>query len=290
MNWAAALRLGRVSNLPTIWTNVLAGAVLSGADITPQLISLLLIALSIFYVAGMYLNDAFDREFDSVTYPQRPIPSGAVSARMVFTIGFIGLAMGELLLIAIGSRVEDGQGWPPALAGLGLAAAIIYYDVNHKHNSHAPVFMALCRMLVYLTVALAIAPTLSGHVWWGSVLLFAYVIGLTYIARHETSAQIANLWPLAFLAAPVAYGLQGVLRGIVPAMIYGVFVLWVLYGAKRVVRGSQLDMRDGVSSLIAGIALLDALLIALADEPWLAGAAVAGCFLTRLGHRAIPGT
>jgi len=30
-----ALRLGRVSNLPTVWTNVLAGAVLSGARLAP---------------------------------------------------------------------------------------------------------------------------------------------------------------------------------------------------------------------------------------------------------------
>ncbi len=29
---ATLLRLGRVSNLPTVWTNVLAGAVLAGGD------------------------------------------------------------------------------------------------------------------------------------------------------------------------------------------------------------------------------------------------------------------
>lgn len=290
MNWATALRLGRVSNLPTIWTNVLAGAVLSGATITPLSLALLLLALSLFYVAGMYLNDAFDREFDAVAYPQRPIPSGAVFGQTVFTIGFLGLATGELLLIALGYGVEGGHGWPPALAGLCLATTIVYYNVNHKNNPYGPVLMGLCRVQVYLTTALAVAPALPEHVWWGAGLLFAYIIGLSYIARQETLARLTNLWPLAFLAAPFIYGMQGTLRSIVPALIYAGFFAWVLYAVRRLVRRSQLDIREGVSTLIAGIALLDALLIALADEPWLAAAAVGGCLLTSLAHRLIPGT
>lgn len=290
MNWATALRLGRVSNLPTIWTNVLAGAVLSGATITPLSLGLLLLTLSLFYVAGMYLNDAFDREFDTVAYPQRPIPSGAVLARTVFTIGFLGLATGELLLIALGYGVEGGHGWPPALVGLSLAATIVYYNANHKNNPYGPLFMALCRVQVYLTAALAIAPALSEPVWWGAGLLFAYIIGLSYIARQETLARLTNLWPLAFLAAPFVYGIQGALRSSVPALVYVGFFTWILYAVRRLVRRSQLDIREGVSTLIAGIALLDALLIALADEAWLALAAVGGAILTRLAHRVIPGT
>ena len=34
IRWPVALRLGRVSNLPTVWTNVLAGVVLSGAPLS----------------------------------------------------------------------------------------------------------------------------------------------------------------------------------------------------------------------------------------------------------------
>ena len=292
MNWATALRLGRVSNLPTVWTNVLAGAVLSGSMITPLSLSLLLLALSLFYVAGMYLNDAFDREFDRLAYPQRPIPSGAVSARSVFISGFLGLAAGESLLIVVGFGMENGQGWPPALAGLCLAATIVYYDANHKNNPYGPMFMALCRVQIYLTAALAVSPMLTEPVWWGALLLFAYIIGLSYIARQETLTRLANFWPLAFLASPFAYGMQRALLAIapVPAIICGGFFLWVAYAVKRLVRGSQSEIRAGVSTLIAGIALLDALLIALADKPWLAVTAVAGCFLTALGHRLIPGT
>ena len=290
MNWATALRLGRVSNLPTIWTNILAGAVLSDATLTPLPLALLLLALSLFYVAGMYLNDAFDREFDTVAYPRRPIPSGAVLARTVFTIGFLGLATGELLLIALGYGVADGHGWPPALAGLCLAATIVYYNLRHKNNPYGPLLMGLCRVQVYLTTALALAPALPERVWWGAGLLFIYLIGLSYIARQETLARLTSLWPLAFLAAPFFYGMQGALRSIIPALIYVGFFMWVLYAVMRLARRTQFDVREGVSILIAGIALLDALLIALAGESWLAVAAAGGCLLTRLAHRLIPGT
>jgi 4-hydroxybenzoate polyprenyltransferase len=282
MNWATALRLGRVSNLPTIWTNILAAAVLSGATITPLPLALLVLALSLFYVAGMYLNDAFDREFDTVAYPRRPIPSGAV--------GFLGLATGELVLIFLGYGVAEGHGWPPAIAGLCLAATIVYYNLHHKNNPYGPLLMGLCRVQVYLTTALALAPALTERVWWGAGLLFIYIIGLSYIARQETLARLTSLWPQAFLAAPFFYGVEGVLQSMISALIFVGFFLWVLYAVRRLARRTQFDVREGVSTLIAGIALLDALLIALASEPWLAMAAAGGCLLTRLAHRVIPGT
>ena len=42
-----ALLLGRVSNLPTVWTNMLAGAVLSGAavQLSPALLGLIAVTL-----------------------------------------------------------------------------------------------------------------------------------------------------------------------------------------------------------------------------------------------------
>jgi lysophospholipase L1-like esterase len=55
------LRLGRVSNLPTVWTNVVAATVLAGGALTSTTTLLAISAMTLFYVAGMYLNDAFDR-------------------------------------------------------------------------------------------------------------------------------------------------------------------------------------------------------------------------------------
>jgi len=103
-----ALRLGRISNLPTVWSNVLVGALLAGGLLADARLPLLMAALSLFYVGGMFLNDAFDREFDAAHRPERPIPSGQVTAQQVFGIGF-GLLAAGLAGVALASRGDNGR-------------------------------------------------------------------------------------------------------------------------------------------------------------------------------------
>ena len=71
MRWSVALALGRVSNLPTVWTNALAGVVLAGGAAGDARLPWIVLAVSLCYVAGMYLNDAFDRDFDARHRPER---------------------------------------------------------------------------------------------------------------------------------------------------------------------------------------------------------------------------
>ena len=107
MNLGLALRLGRISNLPTVWTNVLVGVMLAGGSLADTRLALLMLALSLFYVGGMFLNDAFDRDFDAKHRPERPIPSGQVSVQEVFIAGFGLLAMG-MAGVAVASRGPEG--------------------------------------------------------------------------------------------------------------------------------------------------------------------------------------
>jgi 4-hydroxybenzoate polyprenyltransferase len=180
MTLRTALRLGRVSNLPTVWTNVMAGLALGGAAPSPALVVPLALAASLFYVAGMYLNDAFDHRWDAQHRPERPIPSGEVRATTVFAAGFSMMAAG-LAVLAV------GPGRPtPLLAGAALAACIVIYDVSHKTNPVAPVVMGLCRVAVYFMAALAVAPRVPVPLYVGSAALLVYLIALTAIARHET--------------------------------------------------------------------------------------------------------
>ena len=120
MSWAVALRLGRVSNLPTVWTNTLAGIVLAGGNAGDRRTVPLIVALSLFYVAGMYLNDAYDAEIDARERPERPIPSGQVSAETVFAAGFGMMVLGLALLGWVGYGARGGTGIGPVFGGLGL--------------------------------------------------------------------------------------------------------------------------------------------------------------------------
>ena len=88
------LKIGRVSNLPTVWTNVLAGACLAGLHTDlPQLLWVML-AITLFSTGGMYLNDAFDADIDARERPSRPIPSGQISAKSVSAMGCAMLMAG----------------------------------------------------------------------------------------------------------------------------------------------------------------------------------------------------
>src|SRR6185503_10646253 len=202
------LRLGRISNLPTVWTNVLAGALLTGAPLDAGMLGVLLVSLSLFYVGGMYLNDAFDRHVDARERPERPIPSGVTSASEVFGIGFGMLGAGLLLLVWLGLRATPAS-WTPALSGVLLAATIVYYDVVHKRDPLSPLVMGACRVLVYVTAGLAAAGTIGLPLVGGALVLLSYLIGLTYVAKQETLAEYRNLWPLAFLFAPFVYTARG---------------------------------------------------------------------------------
>ena len=94
------LVLGRISNLPTVWSNCLAGWWLGGGHQIHNL-PLLLVGATCLYVGGMFLNDAFDANFDTQYRRERPIPSGAVSAALVWQTGFALLAFGVFCLFLL---------------------------------------------------------------------------------------------------------------------------------------------------------------------------------------------
>ena len=290
MTWGVALRLGRVSNLPTVWTNVLAGIVLAGGGVLDMRTPLLLLAMSLFYAGGMYLNDAFDARIDAVERPKRPIPSEQVRLKTVMTAGFAMLAAGALMLVWVGFAVRDGTGHWPALAGLALVGSIVFYDWHHKNNPLSPLVMGLCRMLVYVTAGLSFAVSLPLAVIVGAFLLMSYLIGLTYVAKQENLGEIGNLWPLAFLLAPVVYGVYAGLEAPLAMIILAGFATWILFAVRFVARWGPGDIPCAVVSLIAGISLLDAMLIAIAGAPEVALVAVAGFALTLVFQRFIPGT
>jgi UbiA prenyltransferase family len=290
MNWLTALRLGRVSNIPTVWTNVLAGIVLSGAAVTARPTVLLLLSLSIFYVAGMFLNDAYDRDFDANSQPHRPIPAGDVAATTVFVYGFALLACGVVLLLAVTYPITMDTGWQAPLTGLLLAGVIVLYDSWHKQNPLGPFLMGLCRLLVYLTAGLAMTSELTGPLVIAAIVSLSYLIGLTYVAKQEDLRRIKNLWPLLFLAAPFAYGLQSITAGVVPIVLCVLLLAAVVVALWFLLRPDAPDVPHAVMLLIAGISLLDGLFMAGQGQPMLAIAAVAAFLLTLLLQRFIAGT
>jgi len=278
------LKLGRVSNLPTVWTNVIAGAAITNAVATVADVAVIAVAMTAFYVGGMYLNDFFDREIDARERPGRPIHSGAIGARTVSAIGFGLLAAGVMLLVPFGLSTT--------IWGLALAAAIVLYDIWHKGNFFAPVVMGLCRALVYLATGAAIAGQIRAGLIAGAIALAAHVIGLTYAAKQENLNQVGRLWPLAVLAVPVLLAVSGISSGWIAVVAILLLCVADIAAVRLLARRATPDaVPRAVSMLIAAICLVDALAVALyGGGTLLACFCASGYLLTRIFHTIIPGT
>jgi hypothetical protein len=284
------LELGRVSNLPTVLTNFLAGAALANALAIDVRAVVGLIAMGLFYEAGMFLNDAFDRDIDARERPDRPIPSGRISAKAVFIMGFGMMAAALILLSLVGLLAPDGTGLLAPAWAVALGAAIVVYNRWHKGNPVSPFFMGLCRMLVYLTAAATMTSEFSTAVLAGALVALAYLIGLTYVAKQEHLATFSGGWPLLFLAAPFVWLGPEVLHTPSGMAIFAGFLVWVLYALSFLFRPGPGHVPKAVISLIAGISLLDGLLVVSAGYPMLAWTCVGGFVLTLAGQRVVSGT
>jgi 4-hydroxybenzoate polyprenyltransferase len=278
------LRLGRISNIPTVWTNVLAGSVVAGGNPNPASIALIMLAMTAFYVGGMYLNDFFDREIDARDRPGRPIHAGEIRAGAVSSIGFGLLAAGIALMIPFGLAAM--------IWGAVLAAVIVLYDVWHKGNVLSPIVMGTCRALVYIGTGAALAGSASAATMVGAVALASHVAGITYAAKQESLDKIGNLWPLALLAVPLFVALPAIFSGWTVIIAFLLLLAADAWAIRLLVRRPLPGaVPSAVSTLIAAICLVDALAIAVAGGGVsLAAICALGYPLTRLFQKSIPGT
>ncbi|MGA2683863.1 MAG: UbiA family prenyltransferase [Verrucomicrobiota bacterium] len=252
--------LGRVSNLPTVWSNCLAGWWLGGGENFANL-PWLFFGVSALYVGGMYLNDAFDADFDRQHRPERPIPSGAISLPAVWGWGLAWLGLGALSLIFIGKTTG-------ALA-LVLILCIIIYDATHKVITASPWLMGACRFWIYVIAGSTASWGVNGWPIWCGVALALYVAGLSHMARLESSRARVPRWPLVLLAVPVFLALlMDTGENRVPALLLSlILVLWIARCVRPMFQGGQVNVGRIVSGLLAGIIFVDWLAVAPGCPP-----------------------
>jgi len=247
--------LGRVSNLPTVWSNCLAGWWLGHGGNYDKL-PWLIFGVSALYLGGMYLNDAFDAEYDRQHRPERPIPSGVISLPMVLGWGLAWLVLGAASLIIIGKTT--------GVLALILLFCIVLYDVMHKAITASPWLMGLCRFWIYVIAGSTGSWGINGWPIWCGAALAVYVTGLSLVAQRENSRGPIPYWPLALLAGPVLLALvmnTGDYR--IQAIGFSfILVLWVARCARTIFQGSRVNVGRIVSGLLAGIVLVDLLAIA----------------------------
>jgi len=290
----AWLELARLSNLPTLVTNVLVGAALGGlgggfgcapnAGIQWPAVSAVAVAVILFYVGGMAMNDVVDRDIDRQQHPGRPIPSGRIAVRHAagFAVACLGAGVGLASL----------AGPPALLLSLVLVAAIVMYNRFHKAAAISVLLMGMCRGLVYVIAAATAWPPDPVVATTLAMAITAYIALVSIVARVETGTTLeGRRWTGVALAAvalvPIAVIRPDTWTWTVIAAI--VVTTWLLAVSRHALaRPPRIGL--AVAGWLAGICLLDGLYLTLLDRPALAGVAL-GCFIvTRIAHRRILGT
>lgn len=255
------LVLGRVSNLPTVWSNCLAAWWLGGGGNYWKL-PFLFLGVSILYTGGMFLNDAFDEEFDRQRRQERPIPTGKITPRLVWRLGFGQLVAGIFLLLFCGQLAAG--------AAFLLALFILLYNFSHKFFTASPWLMGACRFWVYIIGGATGAAGLNGWPIFCGLALALYVVGLSYVARRESFRAVIPHWPLLLLAAPVilAMTMNGSGHRLAAICVSLLLLIWIIRCVRTVFFGGGVNIGYIVSNLLAGIVFVDWLAVAPLLPAW----------------------
>ena len=172
------------------------------------------IAGSLAYTGGMFLNDAFDANYDRMHQPFRPIPAGEISRGLVFALGFgllfLSFALFFLTQLSYGynpeTRVNIGFYFrldPHFFAATGaLYGSIVLYNWIHKRFSFSVLIMAAARASLIFVVAASLSAGLYVPVLVASAVHFVYISSLTLVARLENR--------LALFKGKIPYLIAGV--------------------------------------------------------------------------------
>lgn len=218
----AWFELVRLPNVFTALADILLGyffthAMYAVTDGWPTLV-MLLVSSAMIYMAGMALNDYFDRDVDALLRPGRPIPSGRVSPTAAARLGWSLLAIGLVAAVAAGvwaderlwfadswhdvlaalglrdkPRVAPGSfvicpdvpAWRPALIAVFLIASVVGYDAFLKRTPLGPLAMGACRFFNVLLGMSAAAGEFHPVHYAVAGGIGVYIVGVTWFARRE---------------------------------------------------------------------------------------------------------
>ena len=171
----ALLRLCRIPNVFTACANAVAGILLTRGGGFQLNDVVIVFASAALYLAGMVLNDYFDRDIDAVERPGRPIPSGDVGAKTAAAFG--------ATLLVLGIALAGFRGVASLGVAVLLALAIVGYDAVLKKTVLGPVAMGSCRFLNVLLGMSVAWP--SGALWMAPLVMGLYTVAITVLSRDE---------------------------------------------------------------------------------------------------------
>jgi 4-hydroxybenzoate polyprenyltransferase len=129
--------------------------------------------------------------------------------------------------------------------------------------------MGFCRFLLYCLAAAAANSNITPVILQLGAVLGLYVAGITYLARGESKSGKPVYWPMIWLIMPFVVGVETCFvrhadpaYEVLPLLVFGLGqVGWVAWLLDPLWHGTDRSIGRVVSGLLAGIVLVDALLL-----------------------------
>lgn len=261
----SARGLVRLLRPPNVWTALADSA--AGMLVVGVWAPSLLGASACLYLAGIVLNDLFDRDVDARERPGRPIPAGEVDAGVAAALG-VGLLAGGAALGFVAGRVTG-------TIALAVAVAVLLYDGGLKRTAVGPLVMGSCRALNFL---LGIAAAGAVPAWpearlAGPASLGLYIAALTFVARDEVigNGRVRARLGLAALTALAATAVALLAQATAPwsawAWLAALLLLELRNWAPLWHDASAPRTGRAIGGAILLIPVLDATVVAVAGRP-----------------------
>lgn len=274
----ALLATARIANVPSVVSNVLTGmllCILDSCAYSPSLNQqtvLPIVAACCLYVAGNFLNDWYDLDWDQQHRPERAIPSGLFPRHL-----YLGIAM---VLISAGASMSCWVSNTVFFTYIIILYFVIAYTLLHKRHAFSIWIMGACRAGLYALGLGAMSPgfdilrdfllSWQGVAMAGMILIpllgmLTYIAGISLLARFES--RPVELGSMKWFAALLL--LFPVLTHLLPwaalqHLVFPLSITWLgilgilpLLGWTLSVVFSHVGVGQKVSRLLAGIALVD---------------------------------
>ncbi|MGA0845880.1 MAG: UbiA family prenyltransferase, partial [Luteolibacter sp.] len=203
--WQGTATSARLANAPSVLCNVAAGLIFGGAQLSDPAAVLGLLAALALYHGGCFLNDWFDRGWDAIHRPNRPLPSGLIRPRRYWILAVVLLCAG-----CLSAFLADPNA---GIVALVIAGLVILYTVIHKRSAWSVLPMGLCRALLpAMGLAAAGGNPFEAIAILSGLGLLLHVAGISWLARTESihaHGRRSRLFSACFAAAaltPIAGG------------------------------------------------------------------------------------
>ena len=200
------LKIGRISNLPTVFSNVALAFFLSGNTSFISLSSFFLLS-SFFYIGGIYFSDWRDSDFDLKHSKENHFSSFGISEKNLLSLSLLFLSLGFLIYLPFSTKIG-------IFFALLLLSSILAYGFWHK-KKFGFLLLGFCRSFLYLWVFFSHQNSFSLENLFPAMTLFSYAALLTFYARDEHFFSQKKKW---------------VQRGISGFFLHD--ILWLLFFAK----------------------------------------------------------